>query len=81
MCNETLIRYNYPKFELQQKLHVCNLHVCKLYVRPLHNRRCPKNRNGENKNLIFFKRNTDAQRKVDFSINFFVLFAFKDAYY
>ena len=29
-----------------------------------------KNHNGENKNLIFFRRNTDALLKIDLSRNF-----------
>ena len=34
-----------------------------------------KNQNGENENLIFFRRNKDAQGKIDLSSNFFFLFA------
>ena len=33
-----------------------------------------KNHNGENKNLIFFRRNTDALLKIDLSRNFLFLF-------
>ena len=33
-----------------------------------------KNHNGENENLIFFRRNTDALLKIDLSRNFLFLF-------
>ena len=36
-----------------------------------------KNRNGENENLIFFRRNTGAQWKTDLSSNFLFLLALK----
>ena len=40
-----------------------------------------KNQNGEKEHLIFFRRNTDAQRKFVLSKNFLFLFALEDAYY
>ena len=42
-----------------------------------------QNHNGENQNLIFFRRNMDGQQKNDISCktNFFFLFALQDAYY
>ena len=36
-----------------------------------------KNQNGENENLIFFRRNTGAQWKIDLSSNFLFLLALK----
>ena len=39
-----------------------------------------KNHNGENENLLFFKRNIDAQQKIVLSRNF-LSFALQGGYY